>query len=75
MLRNQGVSAPVSAVIIYKCSDYIGLNLKINKINNYIIYIFVLLIYCYFNLNKIIFNIFVFNVFIFNKLIYNKFFL
>jgi hypothetical protein len=26
VLRNQGVGTPASAVIIYRCSDYTGLN-------------------------------------------------
>jgi hypothetical protein len=36
VLRKQGVGAPVSAVIIYKCSDYtvIILKEKIFKIDN-----------------------------------------
>ena len=40
MLRNQGVSAPVSAVIIYKCSDYTLINL-------FIIYLLIIYLYSY----------------------------
>jgi hypothetical protein len=80
MLRNQGVSAPVSAVIIYRCSDYTNTFAFIisfvfiikELINRSFIFYYINIIKIIDNLNELNYNILISNNFLFN-FNFNKF--